>query len=154
MRPTARAVAFRGAVALCGVVACANDPRPGKSTAPAQASAPAGDAGAVSAPVDPFPELVARAAREAPGLAELSRGELVGPKTLILAPMEADGCLRLFADGDARLQDGTRGLTSGAPEGGAAPPVACVRKGTAVSVVVDVKAPVHYLLVGSTKAAR
>ncbi|NOU32631.1 MAG: hypothetical protein HOO96_32405, partial [Polyangiaceae bacterium] len=80
--------------------------------------------------------------------------ELVGPKTLILAPMEADGCLRLFADGDARLQDGTRWLTSGAPEGGPTPPAACVRKGTAVSVAIDAKASVHYLLVGSTKAAR
>lgn len=147
--------AVGAALALAATVACANDPRPGKSTAPAQASTSGADAAAAMAPpVDPFPELLARAAREAPGLVELSRGELPGPKTLILAPAEADGCLRLFADGDARLQDGPRWLTTGAPEGGAAPPAACVRKGTAVSVVVDVKAPVHYLLVGSTKAAR
>ncbi len=142
------------AVLLSLVGACANDPRPGKSTAPAQASAPRGDAGAPAAPVDPFPDLAARAAREAPGLVEIARGELQGPGTRLLAPVDADGCMRLFADGDARLQEGSRWLTSGAADGSAAPPAACVRKGAAVSVAVDVKAPVHYLVVGSTKAAR
>ncbi len=154
MREKARAAtAFAG---LWMLAACANDPRPGNATAPSPTALNAASASSASSaprPVDPFPDLVARAAREAPGLAELARGELVGPKTLILAPVEADGCLRLFADADARLQDGPQWLASGAPEAGA-PAAACVRKGAAISVVIDAKATVHYLLVGSTKGAR